>query len=66
MNSLDSDKEMFIIDKEKFRVLSHKKLVYDFLDDEELIEDAITENFYILPNSKLIIIIDTMILFLTF
>ena len=65
MNSLSSDKEMPIIDKEKFRILSHKKLVYDSLDDEELIEDAVTDNFYILPNSKFIIIIDAVILMLT-
>ena len=65
-NSLTSEKEMPIIDKEKFRFLSHKKLVYDSLDDEELIEDAVTENFYIMPNSYLIIIIDTMVLIFTF
>ena len=65
-NSLTSEREMPIIDKEKFRFLSHKKLVYDSLDDEELIEDAVTENFYIMPNSYFIIIIDTMVLIFTF
>ena len=65
-NSLISEKEAFVIDKEKFRVLSHKKLVYDSLDDEELIEDVITENFYFEPNSYFVIIIDVMVLVLTF
>ena len=65
-NSLVSEKEIVIIDKEKFRVLTHKKLVYDSLDDEELIEDAIVENFYLEPNSYLVIIIDSMVLVFTF
>ena len=65
-NTLTSEKEIIVIDKEKFRVLSHKKLVYDSLDDEELIEDAIIENFYFEPNSYFVIIIDLMVLVLTF
>ena len=66
INSLTSEKEVITIDKEKFRILSHKKLVYDSLDDEELIEDAVIENFYFNPNSTFIIIIDTMVLIFTF
>ena len=65
-NSLTSEKEIVVIDKEKFRVLIHKKLVYDSLDDEELIEDAVIENFYLEPNSYIVIIIDAMVLVLTF
>ena len=65
-NSLVSEKEIVKIDKEKFRVLIHKKLVYDSLDDEELIEDVIIENFYLEPNSYFVIIIDAMVLVLTF
>ena len=65
-NSLTSEKEIVVIDKEKFRVLIHKKLVYDSLDDEELIEDAVIENFYLEPNSYIVIIIDALVLVLTF
>ena len=65
IGSLTSEKEM-VIDKEKFRVLIHKKLVYDSLDDEELMEDAVIENFYFAPNSIVVIIIDAMVLILTF
>ena len=66
INGLSSEKEVFIIDKEKFRVLVHKKLVYDSLDDEELIEDAVVENFYFGPNSYTVIVVDAMVLILTF
>lgn len=66
INGLSSEKEVFIIDKEKFRVLVHKKLVYDSLDDEELIEDAVVENFYFDPNSYTVIVVDAMVLILTF
>ena len=66
INSLSSDKDIIFIDKEKFRILIHKKLVYDSLDDEELMEDAVIDNFYFMPNSTFIIIIDTLILIFTF
>ena len=54
------------IDKENYRNLSHKKLVYDSLDDEEIIEDAIFDNFYLYPNDKIVLIIDFLILIFTF
>ena len=54
------------IDKENYRILSHKKLVYDSLDDEEIIEDAISDNFYLYPNDKIVLIIDFLILIFTF
>ena len=66
INGLSSEKEVFFIDKEKFRVLIHKKLVYDSLDDEELIEDAVVDNFYFDPNSYAVIIVDALVLILTF
>ena len=65
-NSLISEKEIGIMDKGKFRILMHKKLLYDSLDDEELIEDAVIENFYLEPNSTFVIIVDTMVLICTF
>ena len=54
------------IDLDKYRVLSNKKLVYDSLDDEEIIEDAINDNFYFYPDEKKIILIDGIILIITF
>ena len=51
---------------EKFRILSHKKLVYDSLDDEEIIEDAINDTFYFHPDEKIVLIIDSIIFILTF
>ena len=66
-NSFTSEKEEIHIDKEKFRALSHKKLVYDSLDDdEEIVEDAIFNNFYFTPNSNLVIIIDSIVFISTF
>jgi hypothetical protein len=53
--SISSEKEI-VFEKEKFRVLIHKKLVYDSLDDEELVEDVITDNFYFEPNSIIVIL----------
>ena len=49
------------IRKEKFRKLSYKKHVYDSFDDEEELEDQINKDFYILPNSAFIMILDTLI-----
>ena len=51
---------------EKFRILKHRKLVYDSLDDEEIIEDAINVNFYLNPDDKIILVIDSLILFFSF
>ena len=51
---------------DKFRILSHRKLIYDSLDDEELFEETINDNFYLLPDGKFVLIIDTLVLFLTF
>ena len=44
ISSISSDKQLIIINKEKFRILSRKKIVYDSLDDEESAEDVIIEN----------------------
>jgi hypothetical protein len=41
-------------------------MIYDSLDDEELIEDAVVEHFYFKPNSFVIIIIDSLVLIFTF
>ena len=54
------------IDIEKFRILTQRKLVYDSLDDEEMIEDAVFDNFYLKPEDKIIYVFDALILFLTF
>ena len=51
---------------EKYRILEHKKLVYDSLDDEEIIEDAININFYFNPDDKIVLIIDCLILVFSF
>ena len=51
---------------EKFRNLSHKKLVYDSLDDEEVVEDAINDNFFFNSDDKIVLIIDSIVLFFTF
>ena len=51
---------------EKYRALSHKKLVYDSLDEEEIIEDAITDNFYINPDDKMILTFDSLIFIFAF
>ena len=54
------------INIEKFRILTQKKLVYDSLDDEEMVEDAVFDNFYLYPENKIIYVIDALILFSTF
>ena len=56
----------FCINMDKNRILSQKKLVYDSLDDEEIIEDAVIDNFYFRPDDKIVLIIDSLILFLSF
>ena len=47
--------------KEKFRIITHKNLVYDSLDDEE-IEDEVNDYFYINPESKFSLIFDFIVL----
>ena len=59
-------KKVALYNVEKFRILSHKKLVYDSLDDEEIIEDAINDNFYLKPDDKIVLIIDSFILFFSY
>jgi len=54
------------INIEKYRILTQKKLVYDSLDDEEMVEDAVYDNFYLYPEDKIIYVIDTLILLVTF
>ena len=58
-------RKVFYVNTEKFRILSHKKLIYDSLDDEEIMEDAINDNFYLHPEDKIVLIIDSLILFFT-
>ena len=48
---------------EKFRILLNKGLVYDSFDDEEEFEDQINKEFFIMPNSIFIIILDILIVF---
>jgi len=52
------------ISLEKYRVLTHKKMVYDSLDDEE-IEDEVYDFFYINPESKFSIAFDGILLLIT-
>ena len=49
---------------EKYRILTHKNMVYDSLDDEE-VEDEIDESFYINPESNFILIFDGILLFIS-
>ena len=46
---------------EKFRKLFNKGLVYDSIDDDEEMEDQINTDFFIMPNSLFIIILDTLV-----
>ena len=52
------------ITMEKYRVLTHKIMIYDSLDDEE-IEDEVYEFYYINPESKFSIAFDGILLFIT-
>ena len=52
--------------KEKFRKLMNRGLVYDSFDDEEEFEDQINKDFFIMPNSIFIIVLDTLIAFNVF
>ena len=46
---------------EKYRKLIYKSLIYDSFDDEEEFEDEINKDFFIMPNSIFIIILDTLV-----
>ena len=46
---------------EKFRKLFNKGLIYDSIDDDEEMEDQINTDFFIMPNSLFIIILDTLV-----
>ena len=48
---------------EKYRKLMIRGLVYDSFDDEEDCEDQINKDFFIMPNSLFVIILDTLIVF---
>ena len=50
---------------EKFRILSHKKNVYDSLDDEEFEDEEEINNFYLDPNSTFTIIFDSILFLFT-
>ena len=51
---------------EKYRKLIHKGLIYDSFDDEESeLEEMVSNNFYIDPNSKFCFIFDLILFFLT-
>ena len=52
------------IQKERYRIITHKKLVYDSLDDEE-VEDEVYNYYYINPESNFILIFDAIILFVS-
>ena len=65
ISSLEKRKALFY-NLELFRNLEHRKLVYDSLDDDEIIEDAINVNFYLNPDDKIILIIDCLALFFSF
>ena len=49
---------------QKYRILFHKKIIYDSLDDDEF-EEVESNNFFINPNSKFCILFDSLIFCLT-
>ena len=49
---------------EKYRILTHKKMVYDSLDDDEF-DDEINDFFYISPESNFSLIFDGILLLVT-
>lgn len=52
------------IHKEKYRIMTRKKLIYDSLDDEE-VDDEINEYFYINPESNFSFVFDSIVLFVS-
>ena len=50
---------------EKFRILTHKKNVYDSLDDEEFEDEEEINSFYLDPNSTFTIIFDSILFLFT-
>ena len=63
---VDSNKIKNISFSEKFRVLTHKKMVYDSLDDDELEDEEEINILYLNPNSTFIIFFDSILLLFTF
>ena len=69
LSKMKNNEHTTIKDKNKkniFRVLLRKREVYDSLDDEEIIEDAIINEFYFNPNSLFIFLIDLLIAIISF
>lgn len=56
-----SEKDLML---EKYRILTHKKIVYDSLDDDEF-EDEINDFFYISPESNFALIFDGIMFLVT-
>ena len=56
--SFHSIKRKGVIHLEKHRMLSHKGVIYDSLDDEELEDEEEINNFYIDPNSNFSFVFD--------
>ena len=50
---------------QKYRVLTHKKLVYDSLDDEEFEDEEEINSFYLDPNSTFTILFDSILFIFT-
>ena len=63
--SNNSGKRGCVLFYEKCRVLSHKPMIYDSLDDEEFEDEEEINNIYLEPNSTLNIIIDTILFIVT-
>ena len=49
------------LSNEKYRKLTPTGIIYDSFDDDEEIEDQINKDFFIMPNSIFIMILDTII-----
>ena len=59
---VNSSKKMIM--GEKFRIITHKKIIYDSLDDEENEEE--NDFFYLNPESSFVLIFDFILLMLSF
>ena len=69
-NNTSASKSLYMIKKntlyhEKFRVLTHKKIVYDSLDDEEVEDEEEINKLLIDPNSTFNILFDAILLIFT-
>ena len=60
--NMESSKKNMRIYREKYRVMIHKKIIYDSLDDEEN-EDDYNDYLYIHPESYFILLFDAIVLF---